>query len=121
MGHDQVNAVFDSGLSGVISSIALGDKGNLHQLAHHWLNLLGPLGHLCAFLFDRWGNPQPQQVAQCAYSQVDLAAPDVSAAAGLPASRPSTTQPAHILLHWHHSGMLFVPSFQRIHIVQLRR
>lgn len=86
MGHDQVSAVFDSGLSGVISSIALGDKGNLHQLAHHWLNLLGPLGHLCAFLFGRWGNPQPQRVAQCAYSQVDLAAPDVPAAAGLPAS-----------------------------------
>lgn len=73
--HNQIDAVFSGGLSGIIASIALVDKCNLHRLADHLLNLLAQLRHLGAFLLVGGCDQQRQQVAQRVYGQMDFAAP----------------------------------------------
>jgi hypothetical protein len=70
---DQVDAIFSSSLGGIITRVALVNKGYLHRLARHLLNLRAELGDLCPFLLVGGCDQKRQQGAQCVYRQMHLA------------------------------------------------
>src|SRR5260221_13057560 len=61
---DQANAMFGGGLFGLVSGIALVNKGDFDVLVRHTLNLLGQFTNLGTVLLISRSNVQGQQLAQ---------------------------------------------------------